>query len=131
MQGNGSRANPGYYAAIVALVLVLVTGLTLFLLLATRPEGSPARFAVSGPRAAPCPAGSGAPSCAIFTVTNTGGLTGEATCVITPTSGTEAFFLNDERVTTLLLTPNETRTLYAKVRPTEGNVVRSPVMACR
>ena len=130
MQRNGYRANPGYYAAIVALVLVLAAGLALLLLLTIPPGGSDARFAVSGPRAAPCPPGSGAPSCAVFTVTNTGGRTGKKTCVVTPTSGTEAYFLNDDRFTTLTLAPNETQTLYAKVRPTEGNVVHSPVMNC-
>jgi len=130
MQGGTGRAAPAYYVAIVVLAVALVAGATLFGLLVARGNTQVPAFAVTGPHAASCPVGS-APACFGFQVSNSGGTQGTAFCIVTAALNTTALFLNDQRSTGVLLSPNETRTIYVKVTPTKGDLASAPVMLCR
>lgn len=128
--GVHARASAAYYVAFVVLLAGLAAGLTLFLLLATRPASHGVSYRVAAPVADDCPVGQRATVCYRFDVTNTGDRVGLATCAVTPGTGTKAVFPNGNSTTNVLLSAGETRGVFVNVTAQGTDVVTSPRVAC-
>src|SRR5262245_32678471 len=92
-----ARPSPAYYIALGLLVVGLVTGLSLFLLLATRPHSSSASVEYTVTPAT-CSVGGGGTSCYRYTVRNSGNDTVFVSCSLTPANGTQATFATGDKV---------------------------------
>lgn len=125
-----ARASAAYYVAFVVLLAGLAAGLTLFLLLATRPANHSVSYRVAAPLADDCPVGQHATVCYRFDVTNTGDRVGLARCAVTPGPGTRALFPNGNPVTNVLLGAGETRGVFVNVTAQGTDTVTAPRIAC-
>jgi hypothetical protein len=112
------------------LVVGLLAGLSLFLLLATRPQSNQTSVEVSQGVGTPCAVGGHATSCFRFSVTNTGGGPAFATCQVTAATGTEATFGDGTSVTPVNLLEGETRELIVSVVASDSSTVAKPSMTC-
>ena len=119
------------YVTSVLLGIGLLAGFVLIMLLLFRPPQA-LTIAVGGQQPTACPAGSGAPACFRFDVTNTGERDGIASCIATPATGTEASFINGSRAADVPLSAGEVQQVYVKVTPAEGeDTVFAPLLVCR
>ncbi len=130
MASGLGRPSPTYYIAIVVLVASLAIGSVLFFLLVSRPAGETLRFDVANAAPEDCPAGTGAPVCYRFNVTNAGEAQGTALCTTGAPAGTEALFANDQPSVVIPLEAGETRGLLVKVSPIDTATVGQPTMSC-
>lgn len=131
MASGSGRATFGYYIGIVLLAAALGVGVSLVTILIAKPDNSGATYVLTAPRADECPVGERAPVCFRFDVTNTGSTGGTAACLTSPAPGTLAVFPNGNAMVDVLLASGETRQLYVKVIPDQGNEVRAPSVGCR
>jgi hypothetical protein len=124
-----ARPSPAYYIALGLLVVGLVTGLSLFLLLTTRPHSDSASvdFSVEPTR---CPDGSGGTSCYLYTVTNTGNRTVFVSCSLTPANGTQATFADGDKVRNFDLVDGQSSQLLVSVTRDQGSTLEQPSMSC-
>ncbi|MGZ5297199.1 MAG: hypothetical protein ACXWEG_08415 [Actinomycetota bacterium] len=115
---------------LLGLALVLGAVLTV---LALKPAGSGAAFAVTAVEANACPAGEGAPACFQVLIQNTGSEAAHVRCRLTPAEGTTAVFFSGDAVYTSAapIAPKQTLPLSVKVNVTAGNdTVVSPSIGC-
>lgn len=131
MASGTGRTTFGYYIGIVLLAAALGVGVSLVTVLITTPDDSGAIYVLSAPQADECPVGERAPVCFRFDITNTGSTGGTASCLTSPAPGTLAVFPNGNATADVLLASGETRQLYVKVIPDEGNEVLAPSVGCR
>jgi len=131
MAGSG-RATPGYYFAIVLLVVGLVGGAGLLFLLTANPISHTPKISVTreDPGGA-CPIGNRATVCYNFEITNVGNTTTTAECFVVPIQGNDSTFLNGEsRATTVPLQPNGTTSLSVRVLPSGNDTLQTPELSC-
>ena len=124
-----ARPSPAYYIALGLLVVGLVTGLSLFLLLATRPHSSSATVDYT---VAPtsCPVGGHGTTCYRYTVTNTGNDTVFVSCSLTPANGTQATFPDGDKVRNFDLIDGQSSELLVSVVGDQGATLQTPYMSC-
>jgi len=131
MKPSPGRGSVLMYGASALLGLAILIGLALLLILIIRPP-QPLTVAIGQLQATECPAGSGAPACFQFDVTNTGERNGTARCTVTPASETAATFINGSRSVEAPLAAGEAQRFYVKVTPTgQGDTVYEPVISCK
>jgi hypothetical protein len=130
MASGLGRPSPTYYIAIVVLVASLAIGSILFFLLVSRPAEETLRFDVANAAAEDCPAGTGAPVCYRFDVTNAGEARGTALCTTGAPAGTEALFENDQPTVVIPLEAGQTQGLLVKVTPIDTTTVGQPTVSC-
>jgi uncharacterized protein (DUF58 family) len=119
------------YLASSLLAVALLTAVVLLMLLVLTPPRE-MTVAVGGQQPTECPAGSGAPACFQFDVTNTSERDGVAGCLVTPAAKTEASFLNGSRIQEVPLSAGEVQEVYVKVTPAEGgDTVFAPLLVCQ
>ena len=123
-----------YMALVVLLAAGLAIGIALFALQARGPVGA-AEFVVETGSAVDCPAGSGAPVCYRFDVTNAGAGPGALECTVMPIGGGDAVFTASSTAVYRSegpVTVGDTYSLYTEVRAAgdEAEVGR-PGLACR
>jgi hypothetical protein len=123
-----ARPSPGYYIAIAFLAVGLLAGLSLFLLLATRPHSNDVSVEVTA-RGVECPVGGRATSCYQYSVSNAGSGPAYATCQLTPADGTRATFDDGTMVKPVNLQEGEIRVLLVSVVADEGTL-GPPSMSC-
>ena len=123
-----------YMALVVLLAAGLAIGIALFALQARGPVGA-AEFVVETGSAVDCPAGSGAPVCYRFDVTNAGAGAGELECLVMPIGGGKAVFTasgSEVYRSEGPVTVGDTYPLYTEVRASGGETeVGRPDVACR
>ena len=124
-----ARPSPAYYIALGLLVVGLVTGLSLFLLLATRPHSSSASIDVASIPTT-CPPGTRAPTCYSFTVTNTSGNAVFASCTLVPAQGTRAMFEDKGTVENFGLVSQGIKVFLVTVAADPGSSTGPPSMSC-
>lgn len=125
------RPSPGYYLAIALLAVGLLAGGSLFFLLATRSQTTKALIDISSPpQHTACPAGSHAPVCYTFIVTNIGHGPLYATCELGAAPGTNATFDDGQLVKPVSLLEGQTRDLSVRVEADGSDTVREPTMSC-
>jgi hypothetical protein len=125
-----ARPSPAYYIALGLLAVGLLAGLSLFLLLTTRPSSSNTSVAVTPPLATSCTVGGHGTVCYRFTVTNTGNGQAYATCQVTPASGTEATFDDGLLVKPVNLLEGQARDLTVSVVADESSTLAEPSVSC-
>ena len=119
------------YVASSLLAVAILAGLILVTILVVRPSME-MTIAVGGQQPTECPAGTGAPACFLFDVTNTSERSGVAGCIVTPAADTDATFTNGSRVQDVPLSAGEVQEVYVKVTPTGGgDTVVEPMLVCR
>ena len=128
--GDGvGRTGVGYYVALALLGAAVAIGAGLFFLLTTRTSSQEAMFEVGHGRAVTCPAGTRAPYCYAFAVTNTGDSGGVTLCTIDG-NGATAVFPNGKTTVTVELASGLPQDLVVGVTPTEGDTVVAPSLSC-
>jgi hypothetical protein len=125
-----ARPSPAYYVALSLLAVGLLAGLSLFLLLTTRPSASNTSVRVTGPLATSCTVGGHGTVCYRFTVTNTGNGPAYATCQVTPASGTQATFDDGLVVKPVNLLEEEANDLTVSVVADESSTLAEPSVSC-
>jgi hypothetical protein len=129
-----NRSTLGYLALLVLLAAGIAIGLALFALQARAPLAH-AEFTVAEGEGVECPAGSGAPTCFRFDVTNTGAGTGQLECIVVPTGEGSAVFTasGEDRYLSSGPVPAETTyPMYTEVTQAAGETtVEMPAVACR
>ena len=125
-----ARPSPAYYIALGLLVVGLVTGLSLFLLLATRPHSNKATVEWSLIAGTPCADGVHGTSCFRFDVQNTSDGPAVATCQVIPASGTTATFADGTKVMPVPLLDGQVRELVTSVAPDQGATIAAPTLSC-
>jgi hypothetical protein len=120
-----ARPSPAYYIALGLLVVGLVTGLSLFLLLATRPHSSSASVEVEYVSGTQC-GGVHGTSCFRFDVRNTSGGPAVATCQVIAASGTTATFADGSKVTPVTLLEGQVREILTSVVADPGADIAQP-----
>jgi hypothetical protein len=124
-----ARPSPAYYIALGLLVVGLVTGLSLFLLLATRHHSTGASIDVSS-LPTTCPPGTRAPTCYSFTVTNASGKAVFASCTLVSEQGTHAMFEDKGTVENFTLVGEGIKVLLVTVAADPGSSTAPPSMSC-
>jgi hypothetical protein len=125
------RSSVPIYVVSALLGVALLTGAILLMILILRPAQQ-MTVAVGGQQATTCPAGSGAPACFRYTVTNTGDRDGIATCAVSPAAETVASFINGSRTAQMPLSAGEVQEIYVKVSPSGGgDTVLAPTVVCQ
>jgi hypothetical protein len=124
-----ARPSPAYYIALVLLVVGLLTGVALFLILASRPGSSSAPVEWSS-IPTPCPSGTHGTSCYSFTVTNPGKDTVFTSCQLVPAAGTRATFEPSGTVQNFTLVSSGIKALLVTVVADPGSSVDAPTMSC-
>jgi hypothetical protein len=119
---------------VVVLVFGVASGLTL-LVLQTRGPQSAAVFEVATGEAVRCPAGSGAPVCYRFDVTNTGQGPAPLRCAVAPAQENSAVFTASGTSlyrSDALVLPSDSYPLYTEVEAGEDekDTIERPVVAC-
>jgi len=125
-----ARPSAAYYVAISFLVVGLVAGLSLFLLLATRPHSNTASVEWELIGGTPCAVGGHATSCFRFDVTNTGGGPVFATCQVTPAPGTQATFDDQTKVKPVSLPVGGIHEMIVSVVADQSADIAPPTMSC-
>jgi len=125
-----ARPAPAYYVALFLLVVGLIAGLSLVLLLTTRPHSSSASVQVGTPMGTSCATGNHGTSCYQVMVTNTGDGPAFATCQLTPAPGTEATFDGGTPVRAVNLLEGERRSLTIQVVADGGTTLAVPGVSC-
>jgi len=126
-----ARPSAAYYIALGLLAVGLVAGLSLFLLLATRPHSTTASVEVGTAVGADCPVGSHATSCYRFTVTNKGKDPAVATCEVSSAPGTTAQFGEGTAITTVTLLEGQTKELSVSVVVAgQSDTLAAPQVSC-
>jgi hypothetical protein len=125
-----ARPAPAYYVALGLLVVGLIAGLSLVLLLTTRPHSSSASVAVTTPLGTSCPTGNHATACYQVTVTNTGDGPAYATCQLTSAQGTQATFDTGASLRAVNLLEGATRELTIQVVADGGDTLAVPHVDC-
>jgi hypothetical protein len=124
-----ARPSAAYYIALTLLAVGLLAGVSLFLLLATRPHSASASVEWnSSPMA--CPPGGHGTSCYDFTVSNTSGDSIFASCELTPAPGTKATFENDSTVTQTPLLDGQIREHVVSVVADQSSQLAPPTFSC-
>jgi hypothetical protein len=125
-----ARPPPAYYIAFGLLVVGLIAGLSLVLLLTTRPHSSSASVEVGTPLGTSCPTGNHATACYQVMVTNTSDGPAYATCQLTPASGTQATFDSGASVRAVNLLKGDERELTIQVVADGGDTLAEPHVSC-
>jgi hypothetical protein len=125
-----ARPSPAYYIALGLLVVGLIAGLSLFLLLTTRPHSNTASVEVSTATGTSCAVGGHATSCYRFTVNNTGSGPAFASCEVTAESGTQATFESGATVQPVNLLEGSTRDLIVRVVADGSDTLAEPYVTC-
>jgi len=125
-----ARPSPAYYIALGLLVVGLVAGLSLFLLLATRPHSNRATVEWGLIGGTPCTVGGHGTSCFRFDVQNTSDGPAVATCQVIPASGTTATFADGTKITPVPLLDGQIKEVVASVVADQGANIAEPTLSC-
>jgi hypothetical protein len=118
--------------ALTVTLFALVMGAVVLSAALIRPPGASATAAVSDPTTVDCPAGSRAPVCYQFDLTNMGTGAGNFRCLLVGSTGTVASFTDGTPtyVTKNALDPGDTLTVMIKVEAIDGNTIGPPGVVC-
>jgi hypothetical protein len=129
-----NRSTIGYMALVVLLVAGLAIGVALFVL-QTRGSVGSAELVVAAGTPVDCPAGSGAPVCYVFDVTNAGGGAEPMECIVVAAEGGTAVFTasgSELYQSDGPISVGDTYSLYTEVSAGEGSTeVGRPEVVCR
>jgi len=125
-----ARPAPAYYIALFLLVVGLIAGLSLVLLLTTRPHSSSASVQAGTPTGTSCTTGNHATACFQVVVSNTGDGPAFATCQLTPAPGTQATFEGGTPVRAVNLLEGEKRPLTIQVVADGSDTLAEPTVNC-
>ena len=125
-----ARPSSAYYIALVLLVVGLLTGLSLFLLLATRSHSNVASIQVGTGIGTQCQVGGHATSCFRFGVTNTGDGPAFATCQVSAAAGTSATFADGTMIEPVNLLDGQTKELVVSVVVDGSSGIAPPSLIC-
>ncbi len=125
-----ARPSPAYYIALGLLAFGLLAGLSLFLLLTTRPDSTTTSVRVSGALATSCTVGGHGTVCYRFTVTNAGSGPAFASCQVTAASGTQATFDDGLMVKPVNLLEGQARDVTVSVVADESSTLAEPSVSC-
>jgi hypothetical protein len=124
-----ARPSAAYYIALSLLALGLLAGLSLFLLLATRPHSNRASVEWNSSAMA-CPPGGHGTACYDFTVSNTSDGPIFAMCELTPAPGTQAQFDNHSTVKQMPLLDGQTEEMVVSVVADQSSEIAEPAFSC-
>ena len=125
-----ARPSPAYYIAFALLIVGLIAGISLVLLLTTRPHTDSASVEVGQALGTSCAVGGHATSCYRVTVTNTGSGPAYAACQVVPAPGTQATFDDGTTFRPVNLLENESRDLIIRVVADGSDTLAEPQVTC-
>ena len=125
-----ARPSPVYYVALAVLAVGVLAGLSLFLVLATRPHSTAASIEWSDPLPIVCAVGGHGTVCYQFTLTNTGNGPAFASCTVSPASGTQATFDNNQTMKPVNLLEGQSRDLIVSVVADQSSTLSKPSVSC-
>src|SRR5262245_59835058 len=125
-----ARPSPAYYIAFGLLVVGLIAGLSLVLLLTTRPHTNSASVEVGQALGTSCAVGGHATSCYRVTVTNTGSGPAYASCQVVHAAGTQATFDDGSGFRPGNLLEGESRDVIIRVVADGSDTLAEPHVTC-